>query len=137
MTLDEYKTAREGLKHGVLGPIGPPRVYLIDVPAGNRPASVFSKAAHGQHLPPPARGTISFPAVSRGGRPGLPTLRESSRRPASPPPRRVGYADGSPHLLCKICLELAHVGRSLTCSRCAAEIAWRVSLARQGLKIVS
>jgi len=59
-----------------------------------------------------------------------------SRRPA-PPPRRVGFADGSPHLVCRICLEPAHVGRSWTCSRCAAEIAWRVSLARQGLKIVS
>ncbi len=73
-------------------------------------------------------------------------IHSSARTPAPPPPRRVstpavvqrvGYADGRPHLVCRICLEPAHVGRSFTCSRCAAEVGWRVSLARQGLRVVS
>jgi len=71
-----------------------------------------------------------------------------SRRPASPPPprrvslaavvKRVGYADGRPHRVCRICFEPAHlVARTGMCTSCAAEVRWRVSLARQGLKVVS
>jgi hypothetical protein len=67
-----------------------------------------------------------------------------SRRPAPPPPRRgstpavvqrVGFADGSPATVCKICHEPAHVGRSWTCQTCAAEIKWRVAVARSGLRV--
>jgi hypothetical protein len=68
------------------------------------------------------------------------STRAAPARRVSPPVavKRVGYADGSPHLLCRVCFEPAHlVARTGMCPSCAAEVRWRVSLARQGLKVVS
>jgi len=51
--------------------------------------------------------------------------------------RLVGYRTGEPHLVCKVCLEPAHVNASWLCERCQGEVSWRVRLAQQGLRVVS
>ena len=68
-----------------------------------------------------------------------PTPRQAPVTPAllRPEPGRKGPARSEPSRVCLVCLTPAFlVVGTLRCQACDAEIRWRVSLARQGLRVV-
>lgn len=75
----------------------------------------LSKATHGSHLP-----------ASWRTRPPVTTTRPV-----------LGFRNGAPWRVCHICHEPAHLAAGrLLCAGCQAEVSWRVSLARSGLRVV-
>jgi hypothetical protein len=77
MTFIEFVTARDNRKHGVLGPIGPPHVDIIEVPAA-RPRPAGTRPAPARRVAPQS-GRVGY---ADGSPPHLP------RVPRAGPPRR-------------------------------------------------
>lgn len=70
-------------------------------------------------------------------RPAPPPPTAPPRRAASRPARPASARSTAPRYVCGACYEPAHLDTKGRCPSCAAEIGWRVGLARQGLKVVS